>query len=121
MRAVVGITASAQGILYLVQGSNRTFAMLSACLVLAGCGACLLVGFLTPVVSIAIAILSLAMTLSKVPVVAGDPPDGTLAFFELIIMAVAIALLGPGSFSLDARLFGRHEIVIPPSSRTPES
>ena len=121
MRAVVGVTASAQGILYVAHGSNLTFAMLSAYVVLAGCGACLLTGFLTPVVSIAIMILSLAMTLSKVPVVSGNPPDGTLAFLELIVMAAAIALLGPGAFSLDARLFGRREIVIPPSSRTPES
>jgi uncharacterized membrane protein YphA (DoxX/SURF4 family) len=121
MRAVVGIMASAQGILYLVHDGNRTFAILSACLLLAGCGACLLIGFLTPVVSIAVAILSLAMRLSKVPIVAGSPPDGGLAFFELMVMAAAIALLGPGAFSLDARLFGYHEIVIAPSSRTPES
>lgn len=31
----------------------------------------------------------------------------------VIILAAAIALLGPGAFSLDARLFGRREIVIP--------
>jgi len=30
-----------------------------------------------------------------------------------VILAAAIALLGPGAFSLDARLFGRREIVIP--------
>jgi hypothetical protein len=29
--------------------------------------------------------------------------------------------LGPGAFSLDARLFGRREIIIPPAPRRPES
>jgi hypothetical protein len=37
----------------------------------------------------------------------------------MIIIAVAIALLGPGAFSFDGYLFGRREIVIPP--RPPES
>ena len=31
----------------------------------------------------------------------------------VIILAAAIALLGPGAFSVDARLFGRREILIP--------
>jgi hypothetical protein len=39
----------------------------------------------------------------------------------MTVAAVALALLGPGAFSLDGRLFGRREIVIPPSSRKPES
>jgi putative oxidoreductase len=30
-------------------------------------------------------------------------------------MAVGLALLGPGAFSIDARRFGRREIVIAPS------
>jgi uncharacterized membrane protein YphA (DoxX/SURF4 family) len=36
-------------------------------------------------------------------------------------IAVSIALLGPGAFSVDARLFGRREIIIPPSSDSPKS
>jgi len=121
MRAVVGATASAQGILYLAHGSNRTFAVLVACLTLAGCGTCLLIGFLTPVVSIAVAVISFAIALSWVPIVSGSLSDGRLASLEMIVMAAAIALLGPGAFSLDALFFGRHEIVIPPTPRAPKS
>jgi hypothetical protein len=37
------------------------------------------------------------------------------------IMAIATAFLGPGAFSLDARMFGRREIVIPESSHLKKS
>jgi hypothetical protein len=36
-----------------------------------------------------------------------------LAAFNLAAISAALVLLGPGSFSLDARLFGRREIIIP--------
>jgi hypothetical protein len=38
----------------------------------------------------------------------------TTAFATVI--AVALVCLGPGAFSLDARLFGRREIIIPKAS-----
>jgi uncharacterized membrane protein YphA (DoxX/SURF4 family) len=36
-----------------------------------------------------------------------------LAAFNLAVISAALVLLGPGAFSLDARLFGRREIIIP--------
>jgi uncharacterized membrane protein YphA (DoxX/SURF4 family) len=121
MRVVVGAATSAQGILYLSEGGNRTFEVLFTSVTLAGFGACLLIGFLTPVMSISIAIVSLAKALSWLPQPTVNLFDSKLASLEMIVMAAAIALLGPGACSLDARLFGRREIVIPPTSRTPKS
>jgi uncharacterized membrane protein YphA (DoxX/SURF4 family) len=121
MRVVVGAASSAQGILYLSNGGNRTFEVLFTSLILTACGACLLIGFLTPAVSISIAIVSLARALSWLPQPTVNLFDSKLASLEMIIMATAIALLGPGACSLDSRLFGRREIVIPPTSRTLKS
>jgi hypothetical protein len=70
--------------------------------------------------TIAAAILSL---LAAVLLLGGlmTPFAGTLAFFlaafgsatfVAALVAAAIVLLGPGAYSIDARIFGRREIVI---------
>ena len=117
MRVFVGSVACAAAIFCASEGATGTLRALLASLILFGCGACLLIGFLTPVVSISVAIVDLAIARSWLPVVAGKLFEGKLASLEIIVMAIAIVLLGPGAYSLDARLFGRREIVIPPCSR----
>jgi uncharacterized membrane protein YphA (DoxX/SURF4 family) len=42
-----------------------------------------------------------------------------IACFLAISIAIALVFLGPGAYSIDARRFGRREIVIPPRS-TPD-
>jgi hypothetical protein len=39
--------------------------------------------------------------------------DSKAAIIDVIAITTAIAFLGPGAFSLDARLFGRRVIFIP--------
>jgi hypothetical protein len=40
-------------------------------------------------------------------------PDYVAPFFIHILDAVALALIGPGAFSIDARLFGRRTVHLP--------
>jgi uncharacterized membrane protein YphA (DoxX/SURF4 family) len=65
---------------------------------------CLLAGFMTPVVSVAIGIGAIASAAAGF--------DTIPALISLIVLAITVALLGPGAFSIDARMFGRREILI---------
>jgi uncharacterized membrane protein YphA (DoxX/SURF4 family) len=67
-------------------------------------GALVLLGFLTPALAATVAVATAAHTLAQ-------PTTGTLLS---IAIALALSCLGPGAWSVDARLFGRREIVIPP-------
>jgi hypothetical protein len=69
-------------------------------IVLAG-AAFLLLGFITPIIAVAIGVVSLGLAFSNYNAI------------EIAIIAFAIALLGPGGFSIDARMFGRREVFIP--------
>lgn len=44
---------------------------------------------------------------------AWDHSITSLLSFNLMAIAIAICLLGPGAFSLDARFFGRRKVIIP--------
>jgi uncharacterized membrane protein YphA (DoxX/SURF4 family) len=121
LRAAVGFMATAQGIFYLSGSSNPAPGKWLLGLVLIASGAALAAGFLTPFAGLLVGLCFLGIALFWFPAPFWDLHDARLVAFGMIITAVALALLGPGAFSLDGRLFGRREIVIPPSSRPPES
>lgn len=116
LRVIVGVTAIVQGVLYVSRGGSVTATAVFSLMLLAITGVCLLIGFLTPIVSVLAGVACIASTISLLPAPTGNLFDGPLVSLEMMVMAVAVALLGPGAFSLDARLFGRREIVIPPVS-----
>jgi uncharacterized membrane protein YphA (DoxX/SURF4 family) len=76
-------------------------------------GVSILVGFLTPVVSTAATGGYLMACASSFLMTGANNHPSTLAAFNLAAISAALILLGPGAFSLDGRLFGRREIIIP--------
>jgi putative oxidoreductase len=80
-------------------------ALINLQLVAAGAALFLLVGLWTPVVGVLMAIAELCLTFSY-PI---DPWRHIL----LGALGAALAMLGPGAWSVDARLFGRKRIHIP--------
>jgi uncharacterized membrane protein YphA (DoxX/SURF4 family) len=80
--------------------------------------ALLAVGLFTPISGAVIIAGALAIRFSWLPHCPGEVLDSWIAVVLEITVLVATIGLGPGAFSIDARLFGRREIIIPPSSWT---
>ena len=70
----------------------------------AGAGIMLLIGLWTPVVGSLIAVVEIWIVFSR-------PPDPWTPIM-LAILAASLAMIGPGAWSIDARLFGREHIEI---------
>jgi uncharacterized membrane protein YphA (DoxX/SURF4 family) len=73
-------------------------------------GASLLLGALTPLVAIAGGIFTLVAL--QLPASASHFCHGC-EIAHVLALAVSIALVGPGAYSMDARFFGRREIIVP--------
>ena len=76
-------------------------------------GIALLLGYLTPVAATLAALTSLVAGLAWPLPLSLDPDATRLTSVLLMVIAVALVCLGPGAFSLDARNYGRREIIIP--------
>ena len=73
-------------------------------------GVLLLIGLFTPVSSWAAVAFGIANL-----VVDGHPSNSVIIVVATSILeAIALALLGPGAYSLDSKLFGRRVMVVPP-------
>jgi uncharacterized membrane protein YphA (DoxX/SURF4 family) len=112
LRLVIGATAIAQGSRYFADPATVPLATWALGLTAVLSGALLVVGLLTPCASVLVVVGSLATAQPWFPgvtqVAGGDP----IAAVIVALVSAAIVPLGPGAFSVDARLFGRREIVI---------
>jgi uncharacterized membrane protein YphA (DoxX/SURF4 family) len=121
LRAVAGFTLLIHGTAYLTDWRTLRFDSLIAVVLAFAGGLCLLAGILTPVTSILVALGTIAYAFSWVPEPAANLFASKIAIVYVIAVAIAIAFLGPGAFSMDARLFGRREIFIPVNPRSQKS
>jgi uncharacterized membrane protein YphA (DoxX/SURF4 family) len=79
--------------------------------------ACALVtGAFTPAAGVVAAGVILARPFAP-PAAGALAIDAGVPLGLLFVMGVSVALLGPGAYSVDARLFGRREIVVPRATR----
>lgn len=106
LRLTVGLTTAAGGISYFVGLRTSNSEMWIVYLVGIATGFFLIVGFLTPIASIFTAVGNAILAFTASPAISAS-------LIDAIMVAMALAFLGPGAFSLDAYFFGRREIIIP--------
>ena len=109
----MGLTLVAQGVAYLDIRNSLTFKTLATSALCLASGISLVLGLLTPIACSLIVLGSFGLAFSWLPPPGQFVISGSLATINMIVMAMAVAVLGPGAYSLDSRMFGRHEIVIP--------
>ena len=101
LRAAVAIPLVQQAIVGLLNASPPA----PLGLVAAGAALPLLVGLWTPMAGVLVAVAELGLALSH--------PAEPWTFVHFGTLGAALAMLGPGGWSVDARLFGRKHIQIP--------
>jgi len=81
--------------------------------------ALLATGFLTPVAGLLAGVQFALIVMKRAPTCSGAIFDSPMSLVFGVTILLAIIGSGPGAYSLDARLFGRREIIIPKRSFEP--
>jgi uncharacterized membrane protein YphA (DoxX/SURF4 family) len=121
LRSVFGLSLILEAWFYFRAADGQSPAWLLGVTALAT-GILLLIGYLTPLAAGVVGLGAIGIRLALLPRCTPTLFDAwpTVAFAITILLA--IIALGPGAFSVDARVFGRREIVIPPTyARSGES
>ena len=112
---------AAIGLQFLIDGSRLALASLTlgpataiTALLMIIIGLSFVIGFFTSAVGAFAAAAAVSLHFWTIPAT-GFLLPGSLSNAYVIVIASALALLGPGAISVDARLFGRRGIIIPRS------
>ena len=111
LRTVVASAIIHNGVQFLGGWPNLNASLIAS--ISFAAGFCLLLGVITPFISLIVAFGFIAYHFVGIAAPNGFVLSDFVAL-RLAMLALAIALVGPGAFSFDARIFGRREIRIPP-------
>jgi len=112
LRLVVGGAASSQAWLLMIANHGTVNMSVVVALLAFVIGVALIIGLMTPIASVLLAAGALFLTLESSILGHLSLFESGMARLEFIVMSVALTFLGPGTLSLDARLYGRREIEV---------
>ena len=115
LRSAFSLTVIIQGTSYIGRPAATPAAWFAGLLALA-IGSLILVGFLTPLAAIVAGLAAAGVASSVLPASTPNAFESRYSAIFAVSILFAIFGVGPGRFSIDARLFGRRQIIIPPSS-----
>jgi uncharacterized membrane protein YphA (DoxX/SURF4 family) len=119
LRLAIALNTISSGVGALVGSTSHAISVWVVGSLAIAVGAAIFIGFLTPAASTAATVGYLMTGVSALLMTKANHHINTLAAFNLAAISAALVFLGPGAFSLDARLFGRREIIIPEGRRSP--
>lgn len=121
LRVVVGASAILEASLTIAHNQAPALGATLAGAFVMVAGLALIIGLLTPIASILICMAGAVMLLLRIPTTALLLFDSRMAHFEFVVESAMLLLLGPGAISVDARLFGRKEVLIQRGPRPNDS
>lgn len=113
LRATVGVTAVLQGCAFAPWHESGPSWLWSIAIVMCLGGGALILGALTVLTSLTIGVAEMGVACSLLPSLPPALSHSQAGSVHVIAMTIAVILIGPGAFSIDARLFGLREVKIP--------
>jgi uncharacterized membrane protein YphA (DoxX/SURF4 family) len=116
LRLAVGLALTLHGASRIAETALHPTGGTLAALCAIVAGVALLSGLYTAAAALVAVLISAIESASVLVDLPGASTDQAPVFVVVLLVSLAIALLGPGAFSIDSYRFGRREIVIPGDS-----
>ena len=113
LRATVGVGLIVQGTAYFADNRDLGWLLWVVAVLTIAVGVLLLFGCLTRSAAVIAAVVSVVSMFSWFPVSQVGIFETRMTSGLAVVIAAAIVCLGSGAFSVDSRLFGRREVIIP--------
>jgi uncharacterized membrane protein YphA (DoxX/SURF4 family) len=119
LRIALGVPLLVEGAALLADWRNTASLLILVALISVAAGVAVLLGYSVGRGAVVGAVAAIAVHFTSLHGEYLNLFSSKIACFLAISISTALVCLGPGAYSIDARRFGRREIVIPPRS-TPD-